>query len=254
MLLSHTSGIGDYFVHPDYEELVFGRLTHHWTVDEILALAADRRPIFPPGTDYGYSNTNYILLGRILELVGGESLGAQIRARFLEPLGLEHTRFQGEDPIPDGAARGYLREARQWLDQSDGTAFRPNTSAATVAWAAGAMLSTASDLLRWEDALYGGEILAPDSLAEMLAFGRSGYGLGTRRQVLAGLAGIGHGGSLRGFVAGMYRLPELDIDVVVMTNRGRVDPFVTDLADRLVRIALGEDLGGSPSPAASPAP
>jgi D-alanyl-D-alanine carboxypeptidase len=113
------------------------------------------------------------------------------------------------------------------------------------------MLSTATDLLRWEAALYGGEVLSPDSLAQMLAFGPSGYGLGTRRQVLAGLAGIGHGGSLRGFVAGMYRLPDLGIDVVVMTNRGRVDPFLTDLADRLVRIALGERPVVSPAPVPS---
>jgi D-alanyl-D-alanine carboxypeptidase len=252
MLLSHRSGIFDYFWHDQYEKLVFGRPTHHWTTDEILALTG--APLFPPGTAFSYSNTNYVLAGIILEQVGGATLAEQIRSRFLEPLGMTSTVFQGEEEPPPGGARGYLREDRDWIDQSDGTDYRPNTSAATVANAAGAMLSTARDLLRWEGALYGGEILSPDSMDQLTAF-RSGYGLATRRQRLAGRPGLGHGGSLRGYVAVMYRLPDPGIDVIVFTNRGRV--FLDPVADALVATVIGtreRPIVYPPGPVATPLP
>lgn len=255
MLLNHTSGIGDYFWHPDYKTLVFDRPTHRWTVDEILALAAERAPVFRPGARQEYSNTNYILAGRILEVAGGAPLAEQLRARFIEPLGLGSVVLQGDEPVPDGAAKGYWRDG-SWVDWSDGTTLRPSTSAATVVWAAGALLSSVRDLIRWEDALYGGEILAPESLAQLLTFESGGYGPGTRYQRMAGWDGYGHGGSLRGFVAGMYRLPEPDVDVIVMTNRGDLTMDLTLLASDLVKAAVGRAPrpGPLPTPLSLPSP
>jgi D-alanyl-D-alanine carboxypeptidase len=152
MLLNHTSGLADYFWHPKYADLVYDRPTYHWTVDEVMALAAERAPVFAPGAKQEYSNTNYILAGRILEEVGGEPLAQQLRTRFFDPLDLTSVVFQGDEPVPDGAAKGYWKDG-SWVDWSDGTTLRPMTSAATVVWAAGAILSSARDLLRWEAAL-----------------------------------------------------------------------------------------------------
>ena len=140
MLLSHTSGIADYFWHPDYESLVFGRPTHAWTVDGSSALAAQRRPLFPPAPTTPTPTRTTSSPDEILEIVGGEPLSAQLRSRFFVPLGLTDTVLQGEEDVPAGAAKGYLREDHAWIDLSDGTNLRPNTSAATVAWAAGAIL------------------------------------------------------------------------------------------------------------------
>ncbi len=255
MLLAHRSGLADYFWHPRYEQLVFGRPDHAWTVEEILALAAQRAPLFRPGAGYSYSNTNYVVLGRIIERATGRPLAALLRERFFEPLGLASATFQGDEPVPDGAAQGWLREDRVWRELGDGTAFRPNTSAATVAWAAGALLLSVEDLLRWEEALYGGEVLSPASLAEMLSFGKEGYGLGARFQSLGGLAGFGHGGSLRGFVSAMYREPLSGVGVVGMTNRGSVD--LNSLVSVLVaEVLIPETLiaaAATPLPSASPA-
>ncbi len=248
MLLNHTSGIADYFWHPDYADLVYKDPTRHWTVDEILALAAERAPVFRPGTRQEYSNTNYILVGRILEIVGEAPLAQQLRARFFDPLGLTSVVFQGEEPVPEGAAKGYWKDG-SWVDWSDGTPLRPMTSAATVVWAAGAILSSARDLLRWEDALYGGEVLSEESLRQLLTFGPEGYGPGTRYQRMAGWDGYGHGGSLRGFQAGMYRLPEPGVDVVVMTNRGDLTMDPTLLASDLVKAAVGRKPGTGRRPA-----
>jgi D-alanyl-D-alanine carboxypeptidase len=235
MLLSHRSGIFNYFEHPQYERLVFGRPRHHWTVRQILALSG---PSYcAPGKCFHYSNTNYVLLGRIVEKITGRSAARLIRNRFLGPLGLTDTFFQGEERIGRWPAKGYWVKPGGYKGWADGTFFRTNTSAATVANAAGAMVSSVRDVATWQAALLRGDVLTPESLARMLAFHpRTGYGLAMRVAWLDGIRGIGHGGSLRGFVSIMYRLPEQGVDVVILTNMGNVS--VQGLADKLTRVAL----------------
>lgn len=236
MLLNHRSGIFNYFEHPDYERLVFDRPRHHWKLRQILQL---RGPTyFEPGKGHHYSNTNYVLLGKIVTKVTGRSPALLIRRRFLEPLGMSDTFFQGEELVERWPAKGYwTRSGGGYIGFSDGTRLRPNTSAATVAWTAGALVSSARDLATWAHALFEGDILSPESFAEMLSFHpRTGYGLGMRKAILAGVEGYGHGGSLRGFVSGMYRLPEHDIDIVILVNLGNVSTGA--LLDGLARIAI----------------
>ncbi len=250
MLLSHRSGIFDYFANSTYESRVFGRPKHHWRSGEILKLTGPR--YCPPGTCYRYSNTNYVLLGVIVRKVTGKSPAQNIRQRFLEPLGLTETYFQGQEPIGREPAKGYWSTGRGWIGFADGSRYRPNTSGATVADAAGAMVSSVRDVSDWEDALLGGDVLEPTSLALMLRFHpRSGYGLGMRYAVLDGRLAIGHGGSLRGYVSLMYRLPVDDLDVVVLTNLGRTN--IQTLADKLTRATL-KHLEPEPVPEPLPTP
>jgi D-alanyl-D-alanine carboxypeptidase len=246
MLLSHRSGLFDYFQNPNYSDRVFKRPTHAWTVDEIMRLA-NRRPLFEPGTDFSYSNTNYVVAGLILEQVTGKPLADLIDERLLRPLELRDSVFQQAGrPVGLVGAKGFWSEPGGFRDWSDGSDYRPNTSAATVAWAAGAMEGSVRDLLDWQDELYSGAVLSPESLAQMLAFAPdSGYGLGARTQTLAARPGYGHGGSLRGFVAVMYRLPVEDLDVVVLANLGFAD--LDRVANRLARVALGPLPGPSPA-------
>ena len=139
--------------------------------------------------------------------------------RFLGPLGLTDTFWQGQEKIDKVPAEGYWWTGSRYKRFADGSRFRPNTSAATVAHAAGAMLSSVRDISDWQDALLGGSLLKPKSMELMLALHpKSRYGLGMRRAWLDGKPGVGHGGSLRGFVSVMYRLPEEDLDIVIMTN------------------------------------
>ncbi len=234
MLLNHTSGIYDYFAHPRYEGLVFGRPKHRWKTSEILELVGPR--YCAPGACYRYSNTNYVLLAKIVKRITGRHAAVEIRQRFLKPLGLTDTFFQGREAVGLEPAKGYLATTSGWRGFWDGTRLRPHTSGATVANAAGAMVSSARDISDWQDALFGGDVLSPESLERMLRFPSSGYGLGIRHAYLDGQLGYGHGGSLRGFVSLMYRLPDESLDVVVMTNLGRVD--LQGLADKLTRAAL----------------
>ena len=241
MLLGHTSGIADIFNSPDFKRLVLKRPDHVWTFDEILSMVG--APYFAPGTSWGYSNTNYILLGRIIELATGKPVSEEIRNRFLDPLGLSDTWFQGEETQGSRttAAIGYARRKGQWVPWAPHDALRPSTSEATFVWSAGAMVSTARDLATWARALYGGHVLSPQSLAEMIDFGPQGYGLGARRTELGGRKAWGHGGSLEGFETSMWYLPTVDASIVVMWNRaplesdGLADRFATRLVNAIDR-------------------
>jgi D-alanyl-D-alanine carboxypeptidase len=250
MLLNHRSGIFDYFAHPRYEARVFGRPSHRWRPAEILKLTGPR--YCAPGKCYRYSNTNYVLLGQVVRKVTGKSPARNIRERFLEPLGLDETYFQGQERIGKEPAKGYWATTSGWRGFSDGTRLRPNTSGATVAESAGALVSSVRDISDWQDALLGGEVLEPASLELMLQFHpSSGYGLGMRYAVLDGRLGIGHGGSLRGYVSLMDRLPDEDLDVVILTNLGRTT--IQALADKLTRVTL-RHIEADPEPTPPPAP
>ena len=137
-LLNHTSGVFDYYYNPAYSDSLVADFTRRWMPEEILTLVLE--PDFPPGTDYHYSNTNYILLGMIIRDVTGNEVSAEIRDRFLAPLGLNSTFFEVEESIPGAMAHG-------WADtDDDGTVedliIYPYTAFFSLEWTAGAMVST----------------------------------------------------------------------------------------------------------------
>ncbi len=241
-LLSHTSGVHNYFEHGKYNRSVFGGRTSAWTPDEILATFR-RAPYFAPGAGYHYSNTGYVLLGRVAEQATGTPLAELLSARFTQPLDLRRASFQGAGAPPASTARGYLRAGRGFTEITDWTGYRPTRSAATVAWAAGDGVSTADDIATWARSLYGGDVLDAQSLADMLDYSRyprARYGLGVQTRKLDGRRMFGHTGSLRGYVAAMWHLPEEGVTVVVMANRGRINPNA--LADALLRQVLSASL------------
>ena len=229
-LLSHTSGVRDMWWNPKYHALVEGRPGHVWTYADARDMIGPSR--FTPGTAFEYSNSNYLLLGRIIELVTSNSVAHEIRTRLLDPLHLDDTWYQGAETGPRVVAMGYQRRSGRWVTQGDGTGLRPTTSIATFFGAAGAMVSTAHDLALWARALYGGHVLEPASLRLMTTFNHN-YGLGTRRQRLGDRTAWGHGGSLDGFETGLWYLPSVDASVVLMWNRRELDPVPT--IDKLAR-------------------
>ncbi len=233
-LLSHTSGVRDMWWSPRYHRLVEERPGHVWTYPEVRSLIGP--PRFRPGTAFEYSNSNYVLLGRIVQLVTHHSVAQEIRTRLLDPLRLESTWFQGAETGPVTVAMGYKRWNGHWVSLGDGTGLRPTTSIATFFGAAGAMVSTPHDLAIWARALYGGHVLSAESLRLMTDFNRHDYGLGTRRVQMGGRVAWGHGGSLDGFETSMWYLPSLDISVVLIWNRMELDtdPVASKLARRVV--------------------
>jgi D-alanyl-D-alanine carboxypeptidase len=236
-LLAHTSGLADYFANE--------RLLIHLAADPQAAwqpaalLTYVGKPLFPPGTGWFYSNTNYLLLGRVIEAVTGRTLGAELAGRFFEPLGLEASALQsGTTMAPAPAlglpARPYDRVAGSkvlFKDLGDGTGYLPFTSLATSLDAAGSLVSTSSDLARWGADLYGGAVLAPASLQEMEDTSistsykpRFSYGLGAQRLTLEGFTSYGHGGACSGYRTALRYFPTLGASVAVLTNIDGPDP------------------------------
>lgn len=193
-LLQHTSGIPDYGAR--YQELcgtteaIVGLRHRTWTTAGLLALIADEPPLFEPGTSWSYSNTNYLLLGELIEQLTGSSYAAEVSRRILGPLGLNDTELPGADPhIAGPHLHGFLR------DGVDITVFNHS-----FAGPAGSLVSTVADLNRFYRALMTGQLLARAELAGMRTTGGSGYGLGLAlRHLPDGTPLWGHAGGTFGY-------------------------------------------------------
>jgi D-alanyl-D-alanine carboxypeptidase len=246
-LLSHTSGIYNYFEHPRYADIARAWLRpvsaaglasreHAWTYDEIMSLV--KTGYCRAGECYHYSNTNYVILGRIAESVGGAPLHEQLRQRFFDPLGLTSTYYQPAEVPPPDAAHGHWDYGSGYADHTRDARVLPFEAALTVADAAGAIASTARDLSIWADALYGGAVLSPASLAEMTTMLEPGlYGLGTDVAVFAGRRAYGHRGGLRGFEASLWYFPDARVTIALVSNQGN---WLTDVPmQKLASAVLG---------------
>ncbi|MEP7378503.1 MAG: serine hydrolase domain-containing protein [Chloroflexota bacterium] len=240
MLLSHTSGIFNLYESPKYS-LVVTNPHKTWTPQDVLDKLAGP-PYCDPGACYHYSNTGFILLGLVVEAQTGKPFGTVLQKRFFTPLGLDSTYFQGDGPPPAGVARGYRVANGNNVAIDDGSGYRPTQSEGTVIWAAGGIVASALDIAHWGRALYGGDVVSADALAQMTDFvfqpGNEGgyYGLGTRMRKFDGISMEGHTGTLRAFNAAMWYLPSLDLTVVVMTNRTAVD--ANAITDALLAVAV----------------
>jgi D-alanyl-D-alanine carboxypeptidase len=217
MLLQHTSGVfshtGDYYdgttmpgLPSTGQEWVDNRF-HTYQPDELVRFALSKPPLFTPGTDQNYSNTNYTLAALLIEKVSGHSYAAEMQRRILRPLGLRGTTVPGAwSGIPGPHAHGYYHY------QDDG---QPKTVDVTrqnpsLLFGAGDMISTTHDLHTFFSALQGGELLPGPLLAEMRTpHPKSGYGLGLFvEDPGCGVTVLRHNGSTIGYGALMYSTPD----------------------------------------------
>jgi D-alanyl-D-alanine carboxypeptidase len=257
-LLNHTSGIPDYFKNTKFDALLNKSKKRVWTAEDVLAGYVRPVLVFRPGTRWSYSNSNYLLLGMVLEKSGGVPWAERVRTELLDPLDLTSTYVQGvEAPtvaparayqIVDGS-RGPIPKAR-----TDGTDIVPFTSVVTAAGAAGAIASTTEDLARWARALYGGDVLEPATRKQMLTFVKAfgygwvtSYGLGVSRVSFQGRASYGHTGALTGTRAAIRYFPKDKVAIAVAFNRE------TYVGDDVIRV-LARTLFPKPPASASPAP
>ena len=246
-LLDHTSGLHDFFYDPEIDEALLADRTRTWTAEEALSYVG--KPYFEPGAGWHYSNTNYVILGMVAEAVGGAPLAEQLRTRFLAPLGLDHTHYQGVEKPLGPVARAYRFSGPglrlRPIPLSDGSNIVPFTSVVTAAGSAGSIASTADDLVTWAKALYGGRLLSPAALTTMLAdvamtaqFKPSiPYGLGVQAATVDGRPTLGHSGRLLGSRTVVRWLPDQGMAIAVLTNQSRNDPNL--VARALIRVVLG---------------
>jgi D-alanyl-D-alanine carboxypeptidase len=264
MLLSHTSGIPDFFANPKIDAALQADPGRTWTAAEVLARWVPVGAYFAPGEGWAYSNTNYVLLGVVATKVGGAPWAELVRRELIDPLGLAATYVQGTEAPPAPPARAYriLAGDRGPTPQlrGDGSDVVPFRSVVTAAGSAGAIASTTPDLARWARALYGGStVLGLAVRREMLTFSRTdayltgtSYGLGVSRVTFDGHAAYGHTGALAGSRAAIRYFPKDKVTVAVAFNR---ETFVGDDVVRILARALfPKPATASPSPGASPGP
>ena len=254
-LLDHTSGLGDYLVDAAFDKAILADPTRVWTPAEVLLYAG--KALAAPGVGHHYANTNYVLLGLVAERVSGRTLAAEFRDRFFGPLAMRTAYYQGAEPPTSEPARAYRYTTAKLdtpVDVSDGTTIRPFTAILTAAGAAGSVAASPSDLARWARALYGGYVLAPSTIAEMVADAAlteslkpaAPYGLGVQVYEIDGRISYGHSGSLVGARTVMRWFPVEGIAIVVAANESRFDPAIV-LRD-LLAVISPRSIGGGPRP------
>jgi D-alanyl-D-alanine carboxypeptidase len=237
-LLTHTSGIPDYTRTAHFHEGILEHRDRRWSGDDLLALVAGTRRDFAPGTDYQYSNTGYILIGKIIERVTGSTWDAQVQRRILDPLRLRHTHVAAAEQVPGGVLPGYIDADMDGTVENVETG-RPWVSLATSEGAAGAIVSTAGDLATFGGALFHGRLLQASTLQQMVAEGphhprNSNYGLGVEiSRPDYRMTVWGHGGFTLGFKSALWYVPKHDLVVAVLANDARANP--SDLAELVVR-------------------
>jgi D-alanyl-D-alanine carboxypeptidase len=171
-----------------------------------VALVADQPQEFPAGSAWNYSNTNYTLLGMLVERITGHTLAQEVERRILRPLGLRDSSMPLHEPTPGGSySRGYSLDYDDELNQLPGTLRDITVHGSSGYFAAGTLVSTEADLARFYRALLGGRLLSPALLAEMKTTVPTGYAPGIRYGL--GLffydtpcgTLIGHGGGMPGY-------------------------------------------------------
>ena len=233
-LLQHTSGIFDYTeaLFTSIEDVLNVRY-RTFRPEELVALAAARPSVFEPGTSWGYSNTNYILLGMIVRRVTRRSYAAEVAKRVLRPLRLHGTELPGTDIAIHGPhAHGYEPiEQNGEVVPLDFTEINPS-----MAYSAGELISTTADLNRFYRSLLGGRLLRPAQLAEMLGnpTGELNYGLGIYQQPLPGGPTLwGHTGGIFGYLSYSFSTPDAATQLTVSIN-----PWLGDFTPALVSLVL----------------
>jgi D-alanyl-D-alanine carboxypeptidase len=222
-----TSGIASYTEDEQWAKEWLSDPTRVSQPEELARIGIKESPLFDPGTEWFYSNTNYVLLGLVLEKVTGKPIGDLYREQIIEPLGLKNTSFPdpADSSIPEPHAQGYTLQGRSAGEKPiDSTDWSPSS-----AWTAGEMISTVDDLLVYGRALGTGKgLLSPEQQSERLdSFvsdvpplnqpplkGDLAYGIGLGKDH----GWVGHNGEIPGYNTYLFYHPDLDAVVVVLVN------------------------------------
>ncbi|HLW82863.1 MAG TPA: serine hydrolase domain-containing protein [Candidatus Acidoferrales bacterium] len=215
-LLSHEAGLKNYTGVGDID------FRKDYTEDQLLKIAESFPLDFPPGSDWSYSNTGYVVLGILIHKVTGEFYGDFLHQRIFAPLGMK-TRVISESDIIPNRASGYKLVKGQWKNQ-DWVSPSLNTTAD------GSLYFTALDLTKWDAALYTTQLLKQSSLDQMWTVqkyqtgpnagkpNKGNYGFGWFINTMNGHKLIEHGGSWQGFTDTICRYVDDKLTVIVLTN------------------------------------
>lgn len=224
-LLSHTSGIPNYLADPE----IWARIATEIPIPELVATFSHRPLDFEPGTAFAYSNSGYVLLGLIIEATSGQSYEEYLRNAVFQPLGMRDSGYGCHAGIVPNCASGYETVGDEWRNAGP--------IAMSMAYSAGALYATASDLLKWDQALYGDRLLAEASKERMFTPVLEGFGYGWVIGEIAGRRVIHHAGGMPGFGSHIGRYPDDGLTVIVLGNNDSVG--AESLGFSLAGVAFG---------------
>ena len=239
-LLQHTSGLPEYTDQIGLED-PFANRDKYYSARDTLDLALSKPAIFEPGSQFKYTNTNYIVLSLLAEKVTHRPLAEQITQRIIEPLGLTHTYLPGpgEENIRGTHPHAYTRNNQGQLEDIT----RQDPSAAG---GAGAMISTPSELTKFLQAAFNGTLLNQDSITEMkktieagdlIGVPGSGYGLGIFSLPLSCGTAWGHSGGIHGYTTQNMVGPDgTAVTIAGTAARGIVDPSDTTAVQQKAKL------------------
>jgi D-alanyl-D-alanine carboxypeptidase len=248
MLLNMSSGLPDYLDNPRIEATIRDQPRHRWTVDQVLTGLGTGlgTPKFAPGRDYQYSDTNYIVLGAILERVTHISIERDFQRLIARPLGITSATF-----VPSAAAKTLI--AHPYLSDRDGalaSQWIQGYGVSSAVWGpvfTDGGLATSSLQLAWfGNALLGGRLISAGAVRQMSDIGRGDYGFGMRDRSFDGHYWLGHRGYFGGFEAEGWTDPSRQLTIAVATNLqasgGR--PTSTDIWQAVARAYDRHSPGG----------
>jgi D-alanyl-D-alanine carboxypeptidase len=249
-LCDMRSGLFEAYDTPEFAALNW-RVPKNYEPRVLVGWAVKQKPYFVPGKGYRYSNTNYILLGLIIESLTHDTVGNQIRKRLLVPFGLTQTSFPLTEAMPSPWARGYtLDEQRNWQDVS-------NTVPVAFMWSAGAMISDMSDIRRWIKLYATGKASGASTYRDLIDcipfLGNTSFGLG----ITCSEGWYGYTGALPGYNTADYYSPATGVTIVAWITYQAPEPvegvasvMVRDIARIItpahVPFVYGSIKGGSP--------
>lgn len=236
-LLDHTSGIREYGGLPGIRRVDMRKATP----DDMVALIAPEPFGFAPGAAMAYSNSGYLLLGRVVERVTGSPWADYVRRNLLEPAGMRRSHHCGER-ADSSRATGYLTRGRRvTVEPEPGYAW---------SFSSGALCSTAGDLVAWNRALHGGKLLSSAAYREMTTPGALAGGAAlryARGMVIDSAFGrrvMYHGGAIYGFRSELRYFPADSLSIVVLGNSTSADPQA--VATAIARLVYGEEADEAP--------
>ena len=228
-LLTHTSGIRNYTELPQFGSV----LVKDVSVDDAIAFFKGAPLQFQPGQRFSYSNTNYFLLGAIIEKVSGISYQAFMQQQIFQPLQMNCTEIE--------STASSVATAIGYTQGRNGITKVPYYS---MSWpfAAGAMRTSVDDLVRWDHAIRLGALLKRESWERMakdftLSDGsHTGYGYGWFIRRFRGKDALEHGGDIGGFSADTLRFPKEQVFIAVLANGDSHEPAPDAIAENIAKI------------------
>jgi CubicO group peptidase (beta-lactamase class C family) len=225
-VLTHTSGIPSFTGFPDYHSTEW----KDTNPAELVARFRDKPLDFEPGSKFNYSNSGYVLLGYLLEKVSGQTYADFLQQNIFTPLEMSSTGIDSNAAILPQRAQGY-QPSPHGIEHAGYISM-------TIPFSAGALYSTTGDLLKWEQGLFGGKVLKPESLAKMITPFKENYGCGVFVRTIDGHKLINHGGGIEGFNTSLGYYPDDKLTVIVLGNLNGGAP--DQIANSLGKVALGQ--------------